>query len=182
MMAWQKIKLVAVGAVVAVVLTAQALSQQAPKDALLARQQAAVQAAGEPVEKSVEDRRWVRSLPSGETIEVVGVSSFPSGPDSWWRPDGTPLHPAPCDPAEPGVTSTNMIPKTVVVRLTGIPEGADQSLSISEAHGMARGPARRNKVVVPGLIALTAALAGRHAHLHSSAQRRVRALAHGTDG
>ncbi len=159
MMAWQKVRLVAVGAVVAAVLTAQALSQQAPKNELLARQQrVAVPAARKPSEQSVEDRRWVRSLPSGETIEVVGVSSFPSGPDSWWRPDGTPLRPASCDPAEPGVTSTNMIPRAVVVRLTGIPEGADQSLSISEAQGMARGPARRNKVVVPGLIALTAIL------------------------
>ena len=32
------------------------------------------------------------------TFEVIAVSSFPSGPKSWWRPDGTPLDEPPCDP------------------------------------------------------------------------------------
>ena len=32
------------------------------------------------------------------TFEVIAVSSFPSGPKSWWRPDGTPLDEPPADP------------------------------------------------------------------------------------
>ena len=158
MMAWERIKLVAAGALVAVVLTAQAVSQQAPNNGILATPppQAAVEAAGKPSEKSVGDRRWVRSLPGGETIEVIGVSSFPSGPDTWWRPDGTPLHPAPCDRIERGVTGTKFTPKSVVVRLTGIPDGVDQSLSITEARGVARGPAKRDDKPVPGLSVMTA--------------------------
>ena len=83
----------------AVVLTAQAVSQQPPKNRLTCKAQPKPRSkpAREPSEKTVKDRRWVRSLPSGETLEVVGISSFPTGPDSWWRPDGTPLHQAPCD-------------------------------------------------------------------------------------
>jgi hypothetical protein len=30
-------------------------------------------------------------LPDGATIELVGVSEYPTRPDSWWRADGTPL-------------------------------------------------------------------------------------------
>ena len=94
MMMWEKLKLVAVGVLVAVGLTAQALSQQAPNGGILAVRppQTAAQPAEKPNEKTAGDRRWVRSLPSGAIIEVIGVSSFPSGPDTWWRPDGTPLH------------------------------------------------------------------------------------------
>ena len=33
------------------------------------------------------DRRWVATLSNGATIEVIGVSSYPTGPDTWWRPD-----------------------------------------------------------------------------------------------
>jgi hypothetical protein len=31
------------------------------------------------------------TLPDGATIELVGVSEYPTRPDSWWRADGTPL-------------------------------------------------------------------------------------------
>jgi hypothetical protein len=155
MMAWEKVKLVAIGAVVAVVLTAQAVSQQSPKNGLLARRppQVEVKAAREPRQKSVEDRRWVRSLPGGETIEVVGVSS---GPDAWCRPDGTPLHPAPCDKIEQHIGGPKSIQKAVVVRLTGIPDRADQDLWIKESQGGSKGPARRDDRPVPGLSLLTA--------------------------
>jgi len=35
------------------------------------------------------------TTPGGGTIEIVGVSRWPSGPGTWWRPDGTPLAEAP---------------------------------------------------------------------------------------
>ena len=89
---------------VAVGLTAQALSQQAPKVRTARPAQTAAQPAEKPNEKRVGDRRWVRSLPCGAIIEVIGVSTFPSGPDTWWRPDGTPLPKAPCDPNQPGIS------------------------------------------------------------------------------
>ena len=39
------------------------------------------------------------TMAGGATVEVVAVSSFPSGPKTWWRPDGTPLDEAPADPS-----------------------------------------------------------------------------------
>jgi RNA polymerase sigma factor (sigma-70 family) len=159
MMMWEKLKLAAVGALAAVGLTAQALSQQAPDGGFLVARspQTAAQPAEKP-KKTVGDRRWVRSLPSGAIIEVIGVSSSPSGPDSWWRPDGTPLYPAPCDPIPPGVSGDRGVPKLVLVRLARIPDGADHRWSIIEAHGFSQGPAVRGGKPLPGLSETTALL------------------------
>jgi len=160
MMMWQKLKPVAVGALVAVGLTTQALSQQAPRGGTRALRppQTAAQSAEKPNEKTVGDRRWVRSLPSGAIIEVIGVSSFPSGPDTWWRPDGTPLHQAPCDPIEPRISGDNAVRMLVLVRLARIPNGADHQWSITEARGAAWGPAVRDGKPLPGLSETTALL------------------------
>ena len=106
----------------------------------------------------VDDRRWVRSLPSGAIIEVVGVSSFPSGPDTWWRPDGTPLHPAPCDSNRPGLSGDRGVPRLIVVRLARIPDGADHHWSITEAMGNTTEPAMRGSTPLPGLSETTALL------------------------
>jgi RNA polymerase sigma factor (sigma-70 family) len=160
MMMWEKLKLVAVGALVAVGLTAQALSQQAPNGGILAARtpQTAARPIEKPNEKTTGDRRWVRSLPSGAIIEVIGVSSFPSGPDTWWRPDGTPLHPAPCDPIEPRIKGDDTVRKLVLVRLARIPDGADQEWSITEARGAAWAPAMQDGKPLPGLSEMTALL------------------------
>jgi RNA polymerase sigma factor (sigma-70 family) len=160
MMMWEKLKLVAVGALVAVGLAAQALSQQAPNGGIFAARQpqTAAQPAEKPSEKKVGDRRWVRSLPSGAIIEVVGISSFPSGPDTWWRPDGTPLLPAPCDHTEQGISGDTGVRKLVVVRLARIPDGADHQWSIAEARGAADGPAMRDGKPLPGVSETTALL------------------------
>ena len=100
--------------------------------------QAAAQPAEKPDEKRTGDRRWVRSLPNGAIIEVVGISSFPSGPDTWWRPDGTSLDQAPCDPIEPRISGDNAVRMLVVARLARIPDGADHQWWINESMGGAR--------------------------------------------
>ena len=46
--------------------------------------------------------------------------------------------------------------KSVVVRLTGIPAGADHDLSITEAQGCSRGPAKRDDKDIPELTELNA--------------------------
>jgi hypothetical protein len=160
MMMWEKLKLVAVGALVAIGLTAEVLSQQAPNDGNRARRppQTAAHPAEKPNDKTTGDRRWVRSLPSGAIIEVIGVSSFPSGPDTWWRPDGTPLHPAPCDPIEPRIRGDDTVRMLILVRLARIPDGADHQWSIAEARGAARAPAMRDGKPLPGLSEMTALL------------------------
>ena len=160
MMMWKKLKLAAACALIAAGVTAQAVSQQAHDRGNSAPQppRTAAQPAEKPNEKPAGDRRWVRSLPSGALIEVIGISSFPSGPDTWWRPDGTPLQQAPCDPIEPRISGDNAVRMLVVVRLARIPDGADHEWSITEAQGAAWGPAMRNGKPLPGLSEMTALL------------------------
>ena len=163
MMMWEKLKLVAVGVLAAAGLTARALSQQAPDGGTSRHRgppQTAARSAEKPNEKTLGDRRWVRSLPSGALIEVIGVSSVPSGPDTWWRPDGTPLRPAPCDPIQPGISGDTGVLKLVLVRLARIPDGADHQWSIAEASGSAEGQAMRVGKPLPGLTETTALLSG----------------------
>jgi RNA polymerase sigma factor (sigma-70 family) len=161
-MMWGKLKLVAIGALAAfgLGLTAQAVSQQAPSGRILTAR--SPQIAARPAEKSnentVRDRRWVRSLPSGAIIEIIGVSSLPSGPNTWWRPDGTPLHPAPCDPIEHNIEGDNALRKLVLVRLARIPDGAEHHWSIAETRGTVQGPAMRDGKPLPGLSATTVLL------------------------
>ena len=38
---------------------------------------------------------WLQRLPSGVTVELLGVSEHPSKGKPWWRPDGSPLQQAP---------------------------------------------------------------------------------------
>jgi hypothetical protein len=49
-------------------------------------------------ERSTETRQahpWTKALPGGVKVELVGVSSHPSGPETWWSPDGSPLSQVP---------------------------------------------------------------------------------------
>ncbi len=160
MMMWKKLKLAAAGVLLAAGLTAQAVSQQAKEGATPAAQPPKTGA--KPAEKTNEkpggDRRWVRSLPSGALIEIVGISTFPSGPDTWWRPDGTPLRIAPCDPVEPRISGDDAVAMLVVARLARIPDGADDDWSIAEARGSASDAAKRNGKPLPGLSVMTALL------------------------
>jgi len=41
------------------------------------------------------DGSWRQTLPSGVTVELLGVSEHPSKGKPWWRPDGSPLPQAP---------------------------------------------------------------------------------------
>jgi RNA polymerase sigma factor (sigma-70 family) len=43
------------------------------------------------------DDRYRASFKSGANFEVVGVSTVPTGPNTWWKPDGSPLAEAPVD-------------------------------------------------------------------------------------
>jgi RNA polymerase sigma factor (sigma-70 family) len=160
MMVWHKLTMVAAGAVVAAGMTVRALSQQAaPSDKPAARPpQTEAQSGEKPDEKKSGDRRWVRSLPSGALIEVIGVSSFPTGPDTWWRPDGTPLDRAPCDPFEPGISGEDAVLMVVVARLARLPDGASHQWSINEAKGAAWAPAIRDAKRIPDVYHMTALL------------------------
>jgi RNA polymerase sigma factor (sigma-70 family) len=134
MMAWERIGLATAGAVVALGLTAAGMTQLPSKPRvpsaeppLLATQRS------ETTSKIPEaDPRWTKTLPNGATIEVVGVSPYPSGPDTWRRPDGTPLKQAPCDPfTNTTTTDAPTVIRVIAVRISNLPEGADLDWGIN---------------------------------------------------
>ncbi len=47
-----------------------------------------------------DDNRYRATFKDGATVEVVGVSTVPTGPNTWWKPDGSPLAEAPVDTIE----------------------------------------------------------------------------------
>ncbi|WP_406698916.1 sigma-70 family RNA polymerase sigma factor [Singulisphaera sp. Ch08] len=157
MMIWEKLKRVAAGALVAAGLTAGAVAQQqqqGSKDRGPEPQppNARAHSLKEQNENTGVDRRWLKTLPSGVTIEVVGVSSHPSGPGTWWRPDGTPLGQPPCDPSRTRQNwDENLVPRAIVVRMTGIPDEADHRWWIDQANGGSQEEAKRDGKSIPGL-------------------------------
>jgi hypothetical protein len=146
MMFQGKLKLVAVGvfASVGLAVAVGSLAQQATKE------QPPVAPPRQVREPDVK-RRWIRSFPNGATIEVVGISPYPSAPRSWWAPDGTPLAEAPCDPGVKEITGDeNDVYRAVAVRITGEPEGADVDWSVS-GKGYSKERATLAGKDVPGL-------------------------------
>jgi RNA polymerase sigma factor (sigma-70 family) len=49
---------------------------------------------------ALDDNPYRATLNDGVTIEVIGVSTVPTGPNTWWKPDGSPLASAPVDTIE----------------------------------------------------------------------------------
>ena len=54
----------------------------------------------QPAKAVADDNRYRTSFKNGATIEVVGISTVPTGPNTWWKPDGSPLAEAPVDTIE----------------------------------------------------------------------------------
>src|SRR5262249_26021033 len=71
-----------------------------------------------------DDARYRSTLANGATIEVVAVSTHPSGPGTWWRPDGSPLPEAPADRSEARIEAGDGRACVVLVRVSHLPEGA----------------------------------------------------------
>jgi hypothetical protein len=142
MMMWERLKVTAAGIVVAVGISA-ALAARASQDPAKPGKLAADAPASAPVPgQTALDPRWTRAVPSGAIIEVLGVSPHPTGRDTWWRPDGTPLLQPPCDPCRAGIGANgNFVLRAVVVRITNLPPGAEHKWKVTEANGSSQGPA-----------------------------------------
>src|ERR1700693_599608 len=54
--------------------------------------------AGRP---AADDNRYRVTMAGGAAVEVVAVSTVPTGPDTWWKPDGSRLTEAPVDTIQP---------------------------------------------------------------------------------
>jgi len=105
------------------------------------------------------DRRWVATLPGGSVIEVLGVSTYPSKPDSWWRPDGSPLAEAPCDsPPRSLAMEEGFEILALAARLTWLPADDHQGWTVKEAGGTGESVAKRAGAELPGVRTLLVGL------------------------
>lgn len=68
--------------------------------------------------------RFRASFSGGATIEVIAVSPHPSGPGTWWRPDGRPLAGPAADPSDVRLDVPGARPFAILARVAGLPEGA----------------------------------------------------------
>ena len=68
-----------------------------------------------------DDDPYRATFKDGATVEVVGISTVPTGPHTWWKPDGSPLAEAPVDTIESrfGVRERGMA-RVILVRNSGV--------------------------------------------------------------
>jgi hypothetical protein len=100
-------------------------------------------------------------LSNGVTVELLGVSKHPSQKDSWWRPDGSPLATAPCDPLKGSVDGgPDHVAREFVVHWHNLPsEPVGTGVSFNPSYNAYAGdnPKRLGKEVA-GLQAMTVSL------------------------
>jgi RNA polymerase sigma factor (sigma-70 family) len=159
MMFLNKLKLVSAALLTAVGLAAigaGVLAQQATDDGQPGtprpRPRPEAEAPPKPMRPSKERSRWVYTLPNGGTIEVIGVSTHPSGPNTWWGPDGSPLDQPPCDPSNTSLaTNEKTMVRAIVARVSNLPPDANAGWWIDQAKSGSGGTAVRDHKIVPGL-------------------------------
>jgi beta-lactamase regulating signal transducer with metallopeptidase domain len=103
------------------------------------------------LEARAHDAPRLERLPKGMTVEVVGVSTHPSGPATWWGPDGTPLAEAPCDPPLEAVDSPGKEVREIVARIKGLPEKATVNWYSTQSYSRRIPAPQKAGVPVPGL-------------------------------
>ena len=105
------------------------------------------------------DDRWVKKLPNGAVIELVGISTHPSGPKTWWSPDGSPLSEAPYASG-----SANTYPggdeqaREFAIRKDVADRDASLKWVLHESKASASTTNDREGRVIPGLEMIAAAL------------------------
>jgi hypothetical protein len=113
------------------------------------------------LEARAHDAPKLERLPKGMTIEVVGVSTHPSGPNTWWSPDGTPLPQAPCDPCRDSMFQPGQQVREVVVRIVGLPEGAELEWNPTQCRSQRTSAPQKDSKPVPNIeIAVAEFVAG----------------------
>jgi len=164
MMMWEKLRMAAVSVVLVVAagagVAATALAQRPEQDRSAKPPNAAVEVPAQAVVAGPTgpDPRWMKTLSSGATFEVIGISPHPSGPNTWWRPDGTLLPVAPCDPSRNNIgVGGDVVLRAIVVRMMHLPPGAEPKWRMKEANGGSDGPAESAGKPVPGLSEVIAA-------------------------
>ncbi len=68
-----------------------------------------------------EEDPYRATFQGGATVEVIGVSTLPTGPNTWWKPDGSPLAEAPVDTIEWRLRANENQPaRVILVRSSGV--------------------------------------------------------------
>jgi len=134
-----------------VIATTVLIGLSLPEETLAQTQQVPAK----PDRAEAPDPIWSRTLDGGATIEVIGLSIHPSGPKTWWKPDGRPLAEAPCDRSGTGINEDDpadaLRHRSIVVRVTGLARDAEFSWGVREANGGSKGRAMRNRQPIPNL-------------------------------
>jgi|GEM_PF-891980 len=103
-----------------------------------------------PAEKP--DHPYRATMADGTTVEVIGVSRFPMGPKTWWRPDGSPLDE---DPGEVSLPRLRDDPdrevRAVLIRVSGLAKESTLRWRPMEVSSSWGGSPTRNGKRVPGL-------------------------------
>ncbi len=112
-------------------------------------------AAREPERSSealADDSQYRATFKHGATIEVVGISTVPTGPKTWWKPDGSPLPEPPADTIErsfkPGAGDEARV---ILVRVTGATKDNTYRWGASNWTGYSGGKATKNGQKATGL-------------------------------
>ena len=71
-----------------------------------------------------DDNPYRATFQGGATVEVIGVSTVPTGPNTWWKPDGSPLAEAPVDTIESKFAANKRdAARVILVRSSGDTQG-----------------------------------------------------------
>jgi hypothetical protein len=112
-----------------------------------------------------EKTPWKQELRGGETVELIGVSTQPLGPKTWWGPDGRSLDRPPFDGLGSSTTPDEQKKARVfAIRVSG--GRVDQSPAVSwdipkaSATGISHPPRWEGKPAEPGVYGAAATLPG----------------------
>src|SRR5262249_15562515 len=103
------------------------------------------------IEARAHDAPLLEELPEGMTIELVGISTYPSGKETWWGPDGKPLAEPPCDPPTEKIEAPSWDVRAIVARIKGVPEGATLNWHPTQCRSHGTSGTRKNGKPADGL-------------------------------
>jgi len=99
-----------------------------------------------------DNNRYRVTMAGGATIEVVAVSTVPSGPDTWWKPDGSRLAEPPVDTIESQTKAhEGEVARVILVRAAGVKRDDNFRWHPTDCDSYWGGRPRQQGQDVPGL-------------------------------